>query len=266
MESALWSKEQQLLHINILELLAIKVALLTLTNPESIRSITFQIDTKTAISYLLKIGGCGLEEVELWVGEVGIAKQTMIALLQEIWEVQLKKNITISASRIPSQCPKQRGKQGVTKQQGLLGLGTMLSYLSKTQVSVQSPDRSISITSMPSANKLSFLETKTKQQGSGYNATKLVSLIKTCSLCLPAFSLVPRVLRKIVQGQVHTMILVVPIWKTQPQYPRLLQLLITNPIIIPHMPNLQLNSQKEIHPIVANKTLRLAAWNVSENL
>lgn len=108
---------------------------MTLTNPESIKSITFQIDT-TAISYLLKIGGRGLEEVELWVGEAGIANQTMIALLQEIWEVLLKKNITISASRIPCQIPKQRGKQGVTKQQRLLGLGTMLSYLSKTQVSV----------------------------------------------------------------------------------------------------------------------------------
>ena len=46
---------------------------------------------ETAISYLLKIGGCRLEEVELWVGEVGIANQTMIALLQEIWEVLLKK-------------------------------------------------------------------------------------------------------------------------------------------------------------------------------
>lgn len=32
-----------------------------------------------------------LEEVELWVWEVGIANQTMIALLQEIWEVLLKK-------------------------------------------------------------------------------------------------------------------------------------------------------------------------------
>ena len=206
-----------------------------------------------------------LEEVELWVGEVGIANQTMIALLQEIWEVLLKKNITISASRIPCQIPKQRGKQGVTKQQRLLGLGTMLSYLSKTQVSVQSPDRSVCITSIPSAKKLSFLETRTKQQGSGYNATKLVSF-ETCSLYLPAFSLVPRVLHKIVQGQVHTMIVVLQIWKTQPQYPRLLQLLVTNPIIIPHMPSLQLNSQKEIHPIVANKTLRLVAWKVSKNV
>ena len=31
------------------------------------------------------------------------------------------------------------------------------------------------------------------------------------------------------------------------------------------MPNLLLNAQKEIHPLVANKTLRLAAWKVSRN-
>ena len=61
------------------------------------------------------------------------------------------------------------------------------------------------------------------------------------------------------------MILVVPVWQTQPWYPRLLQLLIANPIIIPRMPNLLLNTQKEVHPLVANKTLRLAAWKVSGN-
>ena len=61
------------------------------------------------------------------------------------------------------------------------------------------------------------------------------------------------------------MILVVPVWQTQPWYPRLLQLLIANPTIIPHMPNLLLNAQKEVHPLVANKTLRLAALKVSGN-
>ena len=58
------------------------------------------------------------------------------------------------------------------------------------------------------------------------------------------------------------MILVAPVWQTQPWYPRLLQLLITNSIIIPHMPNLLLNAQKEVHQLAANKTLRLAAWKV----
>ena len=37
----------------------------------------------------------------------------------------------------------------------------------------------------------------------------------------PSFSLIPRVLHKIVQNQVQTMTLVVPVWQTQTWYPRL---------------------------------------------
>ena len=61
------------------------------------------------------------------------------------------------------------------------------------------------------------------------------------------FFLTPRVLHKKVQDQVKTLILVVPISQTQPWYPRLLQLLIVDPIIITHMPNLLLNAQKEVN-------------------
>ena len=49
------SKEKRLLHINVLELLEIKLALLTFTKSGSIKSIHFQIDNKAAISYLLKM-------------------------------------------------------------------------------------------------------------------------------------------------------------------------------------------------------------------
>ena len=69
-------------------------------------------------------------------------------------------------SRIPSQCSKQGCRLGVTKQQGLLGLETVSSNLSKNQVSIwSSPDRSVCITSMSLARKLSFLETRPTQQG-----------------------------------------------------------------------------------------------------
>ena len=143
----------------------------------------------------------------------------------------------------------------------------MSSDLSKDQVSVySSPNRSACITSMSSVRKLSFLDTRPTQQEGGCNATKLVGSIRTYAVRLPPFSLIPRVLHKIVQDQVHVMILVVAIWQRQPCYPRLLKLLLVHLIIIRHMPNLLLNAQKDVHPLVANNTLRLAACKVSENL
>ena len=63
------------------------------TKSGSIKSIPFQIDNKTTISYLLK----------MW----GTTNQTMIALSKEIWEVLLKKNRTISAEYLPSALSKE---------------------------------------------------------------------------------------------------------------------------------------------------------------
>ena len=91
----MWSEEEQQLHINVLTLLAIKLALLTFTKLESIISINFQIDNKTAISYLLKMGGT--------------TNQTMIALSREIWEVLLKKNITIQPNTFPAEYLSKQG-------------------------------------------------------------------------------------------------------------------------------------------------------------
>ena len=88
-----WIKEEQLLDINVLELLATKLTLLTFTESGSIRSIYFERDNQTAISYLWKME-C-------------TANQTMTALSIEIWEVLLEKNITISAKYLPSALNKE---------------------------------------------------------------------------------------------------------------------------------------------------------------
>ena len=54
-----WSKEKQLLHINVLELKAVKLALLTLNKEKSLKAVRFEIDNTTALLYLVKMGGIG---------------------------------------------------------------------------------------------------------------------------------------------------------------------------------------------------------------
>ena len=51
-----WSKKEQDLHINQLELLAIKFAILTLPKMWKMSAIHIQVDNMTALSYMLKIG------------------------------------------------------------------------------------------------------------------------------------------------------------------------------------------------------------------
>ena len=52
-----WSKEKQLLHINVLELKAVKLALLALNKEKSLKAVRFEIDNTTALLYLVKMGG-----------------------------------------------------------------------------------------------------------------------------------------------------------------------------------------------------------------
>ena len=50
------SKEEQLLHINVLELKAVKLALLTFNKQKSLEVVHFQMDNSTALLHLVKMG------------------------------------------------------------------------------------------------------------------------------------------------------------------------------------------------------------------
>ena len=50
-----WSDEERKLHVNILELLVVKNAILAFIKKKTINAIHIQIDNKTALSYLLRV-------------------------------------------------------------------------------------------------------------------------------------------------------------------------------------------------------------------
>ena len=52
-----WSLQESNLHINVLEVLAIKLTLLTFSKMFSLQSVHFQVDNMSAFSYLMKMGG-----------------------------------------------------------------------------------------------------------------------------------------------------------------------------------------------------------------
>ena len=79
----------------------------------------------------------------------------------------------------------------------------------------------------------------------------------------PSFSLISRVLRRVIQDQISTLIIITPTWQTQPWYPQLLNLSKRNPILLPQDKNLLLDPMLNQHPLIKNRTLSLAAWTVS---
>ena len=52
-----WSYQERAKHINILELIAVKLAILTFTKGKSATAIHLRIDNMTALSHLVKMGG-----------------------------------------------------------------------------------------------------------------------------------------------------------------------------------------------------------------
>ena len=87
-----WSEKEENLHINVLELIAAKFAILTFTEGQSNIAIHLQIDNKIALSYLLKMGG----------GGGGTHNRELLHISKSIWSYLLRKQIAMSAEYLPS--------------------------------------------------------------------------------------------------------------------------------------------------------------------
>ena len=81
-------------------------------------------------------------------------------------------------------------------------------------------------------------------------------------ICLPSIcSIVGRCLKKLLDQSVPFLVLIAPLWQSQPWYPLLLQSCIAAPILLPHYQGL-LTRQMEMHPL---DNLQLAGWLLSAN-
>ena len=83
-----WSKKEQQHHINVLELVAVKFAILTFTKNLSNLTIHIQMDNKIALSYLLKMGGTHSLE--------------LLKISNSIWHYLLSHGIIITVEYLPS--------------------------------------------------------------------------------------------------------------------------------------------------------------------
>ena len=77
------------------------------------------------------------------------------------------------------------------------------------------------------------------------------------------FCFISRILQKVGQGKTPSMLLITPIRHTQPYYLSFLQISIETPVILPRINSLLKYPLWKEHPLITNKTLRLAAWKIS---
>ena len=99
-----------MLHIHVLELKAVKLALLTFNKQKSLNTVHFEIDNTTAPLYVVKLGGN--------------RKSNVTEIKQRTLTVSLEKPDQ-NYCRIPSKSVKCGGRLAVSKQQGTIRMETL---------------------------------------------------------------------------------------------------------------------------------------------
>ena len=235
-----WFKQEGMWHINVLELLAIKFC-----TPD-----LYQGKIKSCNSLSGGQQGC----FSILTQDGGTHSSQLLNISKEIWKYLLDKQITITAEYLPSKlniradwesrnCRDMsdwkldwRIFQKITRVRGFPEIDLFASRLCH-----QLPQ---------------YISWKPDPISIGTDAFQQPWNQKLC-YAFPPFSLITRVLNKVSQEKVTEMLVVTPTWKTQPWYPRLLEMYIQHPLLLPTKKNLLKISQGENHPLIKNRSLKL---------
>ncbi|XP_063411285.1 uncharacterized protein LOC134694218 [Mytilus trossulus] len=239
-----WSAEENSYHINQLELLAVYLTLKSFCSNASCVHIHAQIDNTTAVTYINKMGGM---------------KENLNDLTREILLWCINRNIWLTAAHLPGSENCEADYESRNSNDD-----TEWELDSEVYIKIEqlfgSPDIDLF------ASRLNYKVTPYCSYRPDPNA-KLVDAFTfnwgtNFNYIFPPFSILGAVLRKIVQDQADA-IVIAPLWPTQPWFPKILQLLVDCPRILPvkkSLVTLSFNKTK-VHPLL-NK-LHLTAFKLS---
>ena len=139
-----WTLEEKETHINILKLKPVKLALTSFHKQMKMKTVHFQINNTTALTYLLKMGGLGTRD--FWTD------QGYMGLYTEEWDHDY--------SRISAKLPKRGGRLEVKEPQEQFRVETSSPNNSSNLPNKKdSRDRPVCISAVTSASKIFCLET-----------------------------------------------------------------------------------------------------------
>ena len=236
-----WSEKEENLHINVLELIAANIAILTITKGQSNSlAIHLQIDNKTALSYLLKIGDTHNRE--------------LLHISKSIWSYFLSKQIAMSAEYLSialnmhADWESKNAKDNSEWKLDASVFQEIVTHMGQSTLDL--------FASRLCHQLLQYMAWKPDPDSIATDAL-LHPWDKECSFAFPPFSLISRVLRKILQEKIDRLIKVTPIWQTQPWYAQLLKMSLQPPFLLPQIRNLSKNPQDKNHSLIETGSLRL---------
>ena len=245
--NGIWSQEESSQQINLLELRAAEFAVKTFTKNITQAHVHLKMDNIPALTYINKMGGT----------KSPLLHQTA----KNLWSFCLEKKIQLTAEYLP-------GKKNTTADQLSRKYNDSSNWKLATEFFAQ-------INHQWGPLEIDLFADRLNAQTKTYISWKPdpLALMTDAFLCpwkekcyaFPPFCLIGRCLAK-VQREKTNLVLIAPIWQGQYWYPLLLNMLIDNPILLPSTQELLQTPTGEIHPLLANHSMQLAAWLVSGDI
>jgi len=242
----LWSENERKLHINALELKAADYAVRAYTKKMTDIHIHMKLDNKTAVAYIMKMGGT--------------RSKVLLSVAQEMWKYCLENRITLTAEYLPGVQNVEADRQSRV-------------YQDNSNWSLQK-EAFLMINRLMGPLEIDMfadrLNTQLEQYASwkpdpGAIATDAFTVNWDSSLAylFPPFNQIGRCLQKVTRDKT-TAVIVTPIWSTQIWYSTLLEMSCQQPLMLPNKETLLMSPQGEHHPLL-QQGLRLAAWKITAN-
>ena len=235
-----WSLAEKTLHINCLELLAVTLATKTFVKNKIRIKILLRIDNTSAVAYINNLGGT--------------VSQDLVNLAKNLWMWCLERNIHIIAQHLP----------GVQN--------TIADAESQTMVDRSdwklNEDIFKRIDQLFGPIELDLFASRLTRQCQTYFSwwpdpytAAMDAFLQDWStvkgFANPPWALIGQVLSQ-TQTQRTQVILVTPVWKSQPWYPMLLGMTVTHPRLIPQTPHTIISQDLSTMMLP-----QLAVWSIS---
>jgi hypothetical protein len=241
-----WTGRDRQRHINELELLAAYNAVKSLTAGSSNLTIKLFLDNSTAVCYVNKRGGT--------------KSRALCEILKLIVDWCENRNISISASHLPGLM------NYVADEQSRSALDTSDWSLNKSafQDLAQIWNTDIDLFAAAwNAQHPKFVSWTLQPDAFAQNAFSLRwNLFR--GYAFPPFSLIARCLAKVEKERAE-LVMICPLWPSQPWYPLLLKMANDVPRVFRFRPDILLSYDGQPHLLTNNNSLILSAWRLSGN-
>ena len=244
--NGIWTKQESLHHINLLELKAAFFTMQALASNVRSTSLKVRMDNSTAVAVLKKMGSSK---------SMDLNKQTA-----EIYTWAESRKITIIPNHLPGKLNTEADKlsREIMPDWADWMLDPEIFKLLEKKLGPLTLDL---FASRWNAQVKKFYTWKAQPSALGTNALSH-KWPNVGAYAFPPVALIPVVLNKILQENLKQIIVITPAWPTQNWYSKLLNMSIKEPIILPQTQNLLVDAQNQPPHLLNYKTFRLVAWTL----